>query len=328
MSERTAAEAEQLKSVADRLYALKPDDFAAARDAEVRAAREGKNQALAREIGKLRKPTQSAWLVNLLWRDQHAVMEQLFELAQELTQAQADAAGPVLRELMAQRRQLENALMRRAVELGAEAGVRVSDSVVREAQETLSAALALPEVADDVRSGHLVKSTSYAGFGATASGAPTVRGPAQAPIDLDAVRQKRAEAEIAAAAPPQEGVEDAAEEARRRAEEEEKQRQRQAAERRAAAERHLVQARRDAERAGARAEDAATAAAKAHDRVGDLRQRLDALRQQLQRLEAEVGKAEASATELDSERAAAEAESAEARKAVGEAEADLAQLAP
>src|SRR5579871_2797357 len=190
-----------LDAVAERLYALKPDDFAAARDAEVRSARAEGQQPLARDIARLRKPTQSAWLINLLWRDQHDVMEQLFELSQELARAQAEAAGAELRELTAQRRQLENALMRRAVELGGEAGVRVSDSVAREAQETLSAALALPEVADEIRSGRLVKPASYAGFGGVAPPVVAPR-PAGAPIDLDAVRQRRA-ATPAADAPPQ-----------------------------------------------------------------------------------------------------------------------------
>ena len=120
-TETPADLSEQLANVADALYALKPDDFSAARDAEVRSARDAGQQPLAREIAKLRKPTQSAWLVNLLWRDQHEVMEQLFELAHELSQAQADAAGPALRELTAQRRQIENSLVRRAVELGTEA---------------------------------------------------------------------------------------------------------------------------------------------------------------------------------------------------------------
>src|SRR5438093_12082578 len=101
--------ASNLDQIADSLYSLKPDEFSAARDAEVRQARQAGNRDLAREIGQLRKPTQSAWLINLLWRDQHDVMEQLFELARELTRAQADAAGPELRALTQQRRQLESA---------------------------------------------------------------------------------------------------------------------------------------------------------------------------------------------------------------------------
>jgi DNA repair exonuclease SbcCD ATPase subunit len=324
MSAVSDADQAALDHVADALYALKPDDFAAARDAEVRAARQNGNPALAREIGKLRKPTQSAWLVNLLWRDQQAVMEQLFELAQELTRAQADAAGAALRELMTQRRQLENALLRRAVELGAEAGVRVSDSVAREAQETLSAALAQPDIADEVRSGHLVKAASYAGFGGGVSATPASPRPAQSPIDLDAARQRRADSHAASVAePPGETKADheeqrrAAEEAERRAAEEAER------QRRAQAERQLAQARRDAEWAAARRADAAKAAEAAHSRVGDLRQRLDTLRQQLQRLESEVEAAEASASEADSDRAQAEHHDAEAQQSLHEAQAAL-----
>src|ERR1043166_1869408 len=94
----------QVDAVADVLYGLLPDEFSDARDQYVRQAREQRNQPLARELGKLRKPTQSAWLINQLWRDQRAVIEQLFELAAELNQAQAEAAGSALRELTAQRR--------------------------------------------------------------------------------------------------------------------------------------------------------------------------------------------------------------------------------
>jgi len=294
----------EVSHVADQLYALTPDDFTPARDAAVRAAREAGRQPLAREIARLRKPTQSAWLINLLWRDQHAVMEQLFELSHELAQAQADAAGATLRELTAQRRQIENALMRRAVELGTQAGVRVSDSITREAQETLSAALALPEVADEVRSGHLVKPASYAGFGASSAIAAPSAKPSPAPIDLDAVRQRRTADEADA-------------EQERRARQEQKERER------AAAERHLAQVRHDAERAAQRVADAAKAADEARARVDDLQQRLDTLRAQLQRLESEVDAAQARATEAEEERRRAEANEAEARKAIEEAEAAL-----
>src|SRR5262245_56654370 len=140
MSESRSAEVErELDQIADRLYALRPDTFAAARDEEVRKARADKNQELARELTQLRRPTQSAWLINLLWRDQQDVMEQLFELADELGRAQAQASGSELRSLTAQRREIEAALMRRAHALASEAGVQVSDAMAREAQETLSA---------------------------------------------------------------------------------------------------------------------------------------------------------------------------------------------
>jgi hypothetical protein len=311
---------EQLARVADALYALKPDDFAAARDAEVRSARDAGQQPLAREIARLRKPTQSAWLVNLLWRDQHDVMEQLFELAYELSQAQADAAGPALRELTAQRRQIENSLVRRAVELGTQAGVRVSDSVAREAQETLSAALARPEVAEEVRSGRLVKPASYVGFGALPTTTPAADRPSPALIDLDAARQRRA------AETQRPGTDESAKDQRaddQQAQREAAARERAEAERRQRLERAVATARAAAERAKNHLEDAAKAADEAHARVGDLRQQLDTLRAQLQRLESDVDSAEARATQADQRKQDAESENVAAIAAVKAAEKEL-----
>src|SRR5260370_26894591 len=99
------------------------------------------------------------------WRDAQGVMEQRFELSQVRGRAQSEASGPALRELTAQRRHIESALMQRAAALAKQAGATVTDSVAREAQETLTAALAQPEVAAEVRSGRLVKPAAYSGFG-------------------------------------------------------------------------------------------------------------------------------------------------------------------
>jgi len=153
-------------AVADELYGLRPDEFAAARDEQVKRARAAGQAALARELSKLRRPTQSAWLINLLWRDQREVLEQLFELASELSAAYAEASREELQRVTAQQRQLEVALMRRARELGQQAGVSVSADTEREAQETLTAALAQPAAADELRSGRLTRPIPYAGFGA------------------------------------------------------------------------------------------------------------------------------------------------------------------
>ena len=61
---------EDFDEIADKLYAMRPDEFAAARDEHVRRARADKLQPLARQLSALRRPTQSAWLINVLWRDQ------------------------------------------------------------------------------------------------------------------------------------------------------------------------------------------------------------------------------------------------------------------
>ena len=57
-----------LEQAADELYAVSPDDFIAQRTALVGEARAANDRALAKEIGQLRRPTRSAWLVNILAR--------------------------------------------------------------------------------------------------------------------------------------------------------------------------------------------------------------------------------------------------------------------
>jgi hypothetical protein len=310
----------QVDAVADVLYGLPPEEFSPARDQFVKQAREQKNAALARELGKLRKPTQSAWLVNQLWRDQREVIEQLFQLASELAEAQAQAAGSTLRELTQQRRQLENALLQQAIGLARQKGVHVSDSVAREAQETLGAALALPEVADEVRSGRLVKPATYAGFGAP-SGVARAR-PAQPrePIDLAAVQRARAAQRAAKPPQPEEAVED---EAARRAAEDEARLRREEEERRRAAERRLEDARAAAATAELDFERASHRLAAAEQRQDDLRQQVETLREQLQRVEADVVTAEKASAEAREARERAEAAQRQARQAVQEAERDL-----
>lgn len=177
----------ELNAIADELYALRPDAFAAARDEQVRKARAEKQATLARALSQLRRPTQSAWLINLLWRNQRELMEQLLQLAQDLSQAQAHASGPELHRLTALRRQLEAALVRGARSLAETAGVSVTASMEREAQETLAAALARTDVADEIRTGRLVKPASYAGFGTLLPAMPPTTGRQGARTD-DAAR--------------------------------------------------------------------------------------------------------------------------------------------
>jgi len=297
----------RLEQVADTLYALKPDEFSAARDAAVREARQAGDRDLAREIGQLRKPTMSAWLINLLWRDQHDVMEQLFELSRELARAQAEAAGPELRALTQQRRQLESALLRRAVELAASAGVSVSDSVQREAQETLGAALARPEVADEVRTGRLTKAESYAGFGAvapsTTTGAASRPRPAQTPGSATAATGPAAE--------PREPIDLRAAQRAREARE--------------AAQRRLAQAQEAAEAAAALLAERSSEHAAARGHVQEVRQRLRELRAELQRAEADVDSAERAEAEAERARDDAQRAHSEALKALAEAERALRQ---
>jgi hypothetical protein len=153
--------------LADRLYGALPDNFVAERDKAVADAREAGDRELATAIGKLRKPTVAAWLVNLLALRRPDLVADLVDLSAQLREAQRDLRGDELRELSAQRRAVVGAL----VEQARRAAVAERPDLARaklplaDVESTLTAALADEEVAEQVRSGRLVRTVEYTGFG-------------------------------------------------------------------------------------------------------------------------------------------------------------------
>ncbi len=172
-----------LDDVAEELYGLHPDAFVPARDEAVARAREAGDRDLARAIGHLRRPTRAAWLANLLARHRADQLDGLLALAGDLVDAQRSLDGGALRALSAQRRRLVGAMAREGGRLAAQAGDTATESVVRDLEGILDAALADPAVADEVRSGRLTRTVSYSGFGPEAGSAGasvrTARRPAQ-----------------------------------------------------------------------------------------------------------------------------------------------------
>ena len=132
------------------LYALPPEEFTAARDAQGPAFK------------KLRKPTVAAWVVNTLMRREPALLEQLLALGADLAAAQSGRDAAALRTLGEQRRQLVTAVADRAVEL---VDRPISVAAREEVVATLEAALADPPSAEAVVTGALVRALSFAGFG-------------------------------------------------------------------------------------------------------------------------------------------------------------------
>ena len=154
-----------LDDVADELYGLDPGEFVEARTAQVTAARDNKDRALATEIGKLRKPTVVGWLVNLLARELPDEVGALLALGDALRDAQRHLSGPDLRRLTTQRQQVVRALARKAGELAADRGRTVGEDALRDVGQTLHAALADADTAEQVRRGRVVTAASYSGFG-------------------------------------------------------------------------------------------------------------------------------------------------------------------
>ncbi|MFF8726904.1 hypothetical protein ACF073_10475 [Streptomyces sp. NPDC015171] len=146
-----------LDAVADELYGLRPDEFVAARDRRALAAREAGDQALAKGIGALRRPSLAAWVGNLLVRRRPEEVRPLLVLGEELRRAHRELDGARLRALARRRNEVIGALGRQAAELAAEAGRPVGEDVRREVTETLHAVLADPDAAREWAAGRLVK---------------------------------------------------------------------------------------------------------------------------------------------------------------------------
>lgn len=154
-----------LDSVADVLYGLDPDEFVSARSEYAAKARKAGDRELIAAIGRLRKPTVAAWMVNLLARERADELAALFDLGDALRAAQRRLSGSDLRTLSAQRRRAVAALERDVGALVAARGRSAGENALREVSRTLNAALADPAVAEQVRAGRLAAIVEPNGFG-------------------------------------------------------------------------------------------------------------------------------------------------------------------
>ena len=87
----------------------------------------------------------------------------MLDLGESLRQAQADLDGDALRELSRQRRRLIAAMAIKGRTLARELGQKVSESVVRQVEDTLHAAMIDSDAAAAVRTGVLVDPLSATG---------------------------------------------------------------------------------------------------------------------------------------------------------------------
>ena len=183
----------ELDEIVRELYVLPPADFVTARNELVRQARSAGSRDVAERLQQLRRPTRSAWLVNLLASDS-AAMQRLSALGRELRDAQTGLVRTELRNLAEQRRQLIADLLDRAKAHAAEAGLRLTPTVLSEVEATLQAALVDLAGALTIRNGRLVRPLSHSGFGPRPRNTPQLRSTVELrPVEVPA----EAAAEIA-----------------------------------------------------------------------------------------------------------------------------------
>lgn len=279
--------------IGDELYTLPPASFTAARDAAVAQARAEGDPATARQVAALKRPTQSAFLVNLLALRRPDVVAELIDLGERIQAAQGVVSAADLRELTNQRRRALDAALAECRKLAAatEAGPP-SPAQLAEASQTLAAAMADPGAAAQVRAGRVVKALHYAGFGGgfgTVASGTEVRRATGAPGRKEPQPLQSVEPAVPSAESP-------------------------AAEDRAA---QLEQQRREQERAAwerlAKAE-AALAAAQAQERAAN--EEMDRIADEITRLRGALETASHRAKQARTARQAAERELAAARRSV------------
>jgi chromosome segregation ATPase len=144
---------------------MPPADFVAARAERAAAA---KDKATAKAITALRRPTVAAWAINRLARDDSPELAEALDLGDRLREAQQQLHGSELRRLDQRRRELVNALTKRASKL---AGGLANDAEIQ-VRNTLTAAMADPDMAAQVREGRLTKALEYSGFGPLSDAVP------------------------------------------------------------------------------------------------------------------------------------------------------------
>ncbi|MEU0271446.1 hypothetical protein [Streptomyces sp. NPDC006307] len=167
---------QDLDSVAEELYGLRPDRFTAARNARAVEARRAGDPALADRIRALRKPTLAAWTSNLLVRERREETRSLVALGEALRRADHELDGERLRDLGHRRHLVVRALAREAGQLAAEAGQPVGEDVLHEVEATLNAALTDPQAAEEWAAGRLARPLSApVGFTAVAPAAVAER---------------------------------------------------------------------------------------------------------------------------------------------------------
>jgi hypothetical protein len=282
----------------DRLYALPPAEFTAARNELAMQLRKQGDRPGSDAVKALGKPSVTAWALNQVARGQPRLVERLLTAGQELGRAQqallAGRGQAAFREATRTERDAVAELVRAAAGVLAESGHPAAKAILDRLEATGRAASTDPAAGEQLSAGRLTADLDPAGFGGLSAGA---FGLPAAPIPFPAARQ--AQKPSAREEPPPDNRADQLAEARtevRRLQQELQSLRKQAAESEAQAAR-ARQAATKADRAWAEARDAAAiaekAAAQARRAEEDAAEDLSNLRAQLDQAAESLENAEA-----------------------------------
>jgi septal ring factor EnvC (AmiA/AmiB activator) len=270
---------ETFVALADELYGLAPAAFTDARNEYVKELKTAGDRETSERVKALKKPAAAAWVVNMLVRHQAEEMTQVLDLGASLRAAQADLDGDALRELAKQRRRLVAAVAGKGRTLARDLGQKVSESVLRQVEDTLHAAMVDTDAEAAVRSGMLVDPLSPSGVGSLKV--------ASAVADHTALgRSARPLSEVTASAGKRPGLSVVPEPDPAAREREERREARTAAKQALrAAEADLAVARKELKQREKQVSDLQAATLQVNGEIDELRRALDALETRLERLD-------------------------------------------
>jgi hypothetical protein len=135
--------------IADRLYAIPPEEFTRARNEAERELRKAGEREQADRVKALRKPTAAAAAVNRLVRSHRSEVEAFLAAAARLRDAQFAGKGG-----LGEAARAEQATLKKLVELGGES-----------VRQTLQAAAVDDDIAQELLAARLEREPEPAGFG-------------------------------------------------------------------------------------------------------------------------------------------------------------------
>ncbi|WP_123663979.1 hypothetical protein [Actinocorallia herbida] len=276
----------------EELYRGAPGDFVQTRRRLAETAKAAGDAATAQQIKALRRPTVSAWAVNLLVRERPPLAGEVLALGERLRAAWE--GGGDTAELDRRRTPLIDKAVRAAEALVEETGRPLGDQARHEVEETLHAAVSDADAAAEVASGRLTHPRAYVGFGLPAAFGE------EEPAEPD--EQGR---EGKAREPGKKKKQD-------RAEADQTEENRKAEERRRAAERRRFEARRQAAELRAKADALATERDQLRRALEDVEQEEETLRHRLDQVRVHRAAARKSFEEAEQLASAAAGAAAEA----------------
>jgi hypothetical protein len=183
----------------DRLFALRLDEFTAARNDAVKRLKSAGDEEAAERVAALTKPSVPVWTINQLARQDKSAMRALVDAAAKLRKAQeralAGGDSDALRAAQAEERDALRALTQRAGGILEESGRPASRAVLERIRSTLGAAALAEPTRDALKAGRLTDEVEMSGFDALAGIEPAPRQRAQPRDELAERRKKKVERE-------------------------------------------------------------------------------------------------------------------------------------